>query len=39
MDIAIRVLCPKNKWIVPAMAAFMGLVTEKLEEAEDALPP
>jgi hypothetical protein len=39
MDIVIHVLRHKNKWIAPAMAAFMGLVTEKLEEAEDALPP
>jgi hypothetical protein len=29
----------KDKGIPPAMAAFVGLVTEKLEEAEDAALP
>ena len=34
MDIATHILWHKDKWISPAMAAFMNLVTEKLEEAE-----
>jgi DNA-binding transcriptional LysR family regulator len=39
MDIATHILWHKDKWISPAMAAFMSLVTEKLEEAEDAALP
>jgi len=38
MDIATHILWHKDKWISPAMAAFMNLVTEKLEEAEDGSP-
>jgi DNA-binding transcriptional LysR family regulator len=39
MDIATHILWHKNTWTSAAIAAFMGLVTEKLEEAEDAAPP
>lgn len=34
MDIATHILWHKDKWISPAMAAFMNLVTEKLEDSE-----
>ena len=35
MDIATHILWHKDKWISPAMAAFMSLVTEKLEDVDD----
>ena len=35
MDIATHILWHKDKWISPAMAAFMELVQEKLEDAEN----
>jgi DNA-binding transcriptional LysR family regulator len=38
MDIATYILWHKDKWISPAMAAFMNLVTEKLEDAEAGNP-
>jgi DNA-binding transcriptional LysR family regulator len=36
MDIATYILWHKDKWISPAMAAFMDLVREKLEDLEGA---
>jgi DNA-binding transcriptional LysR family regulator len=38
MDIATHILWHKDKWISPAMAAFMNLVTEKLEDPETGGP-
>ena len=35
MDIATYILWHKDKWISPAMAAFMDLVREKLEDSGD----
>jgi len=34
MDITTHILWHKDKWISPAMAAFMELVQEKLEDSE-----
>jgi len=36
MDISTHILWHKDKWISPAMAAFIDLVKEKLEDAETA---
>jgi DNA-binding transcriptional LysR family regulator len=36
MDISAHILWHKDKWISPAMAAFIDLVKEKLEDAETA---
>ena len=33
-DIATHILWHKDKWVSPAMAAFMGLVKEKLYDSE-----
>ncbi|MGA7343193.1 MAG: LysR family transcriptional regulator [Terracidiphilus sp.] len=33
LDIATYIVCHKDKWISPAMAAFMELVKEKLEDS------
>jgi DNA-binding transcriptional LysR family regulator len=35
LDIDTHILWHRDKWISPAMAAFMDLVQEKLEEAEN----
>jgi len=34
LDIATHILWHKNKWVSPAMAAFIEMVKEKLEESE-----
>jgi DNA-binding transcriptional LysR family regulator len=34
LDIATHILWHKDKWVSPAMAAFMELVREKLEDDE-----
>jgi DNA-binding transcriptional LysR family regulator len=34
LDIATRIIWHKDKWISPAMAAFMKLVKDKLQETE-----
>ena len=34
LDISTHVLWHKDKWISPAMAAFISLVKEKLEDSE-----
>lgn len=39
MDISTHILWHKDKWISPAMAAFMELVQEKLEHSENDDPP
>jgi hypothetical protein len=39
MDISTHILWHKDKWISPAMAAFMELVQEKLEHSESDDPP
>jgi DNA-binding transcriptional LysR family regulator len=38
MDIATHILWHKDKWISPAMAAFIDLVKEKLETTEEQDP-
>ena len=38
MDIATHILWHKDKWISPAMAAFMDLVLEKLKHSEEEDP-
>ena len=39
MDIATHILWHRDKWISPAMAAFMDLVKEKLQQSESDEPP
>lgn len=39
LDIATHIIWHKDKWISPAMAAFMELVKEKLEDSEPGSPP
>ena len=39
LDIATHILWHKDKWISPAMAAFMDLVKQKLNDSEAGEPP
>src|SRR5580698_5541144 len=39
LDIATHILWHRDKWISPAMAAFMDLVKEKLQQSESDEPP
>jgi DNA-binding transcriptional LysR family regulator len=39
LDIATNIIWHKDKWISPAMAAFIEMVKEKLEDSEPGSPP